>query len=69
MRRFVLERDHDVSGISGTGTVAEGVQFTDGKVVIRWYGARPSTVVWESIEHAEAVHGHNGATRFVWQDA
>jgi hypothetical protein len=48
--------------------VAEGVEFADGTIAIRWAGPRPSTVVWERIEHAEAIHGHGGATRFVWLD-
>jgi hypothetical protein len=30
MRRSQLHRDHDVSGISGTGLVAEGAAFSDG---------------------------------------
>jgi hypothetical protein len=66
VRLFELHRDRDLSGISGTGVVAEGVEFTDGQVVIRWLGVTPSTVVWTSIAEARAVHGHGGATRFVW---
>jgi hypothetical protein len=65
---FHLLRHFDVSNISGTGIVAEGVQFTDGTVVIRWLGLRPSTVVWHSMEHAMAIHGHNGFTEVVWLD-
>jgi hypothetical protein len=69
VRRFLLEREVDVSGISGTGTVAEGVQFTDGVCVIRWYGEYQSTVVWQQgIEAVEAIHGHNGATTIRWVD-
>lgn len=68
-RLFTLERDTDVTGVSGTGTVADGVVWPDGTVSIRWRGDRPSTVVWESLEHAEHVHGHQGATRFVWSSA
>jgi hypothetical protein len=68
MRRFLLERDIDVSGISGTGVVAEGVQFSDGTVVLRWLGKSPSTVVWPDIEAARAVHGHDGRTRFSQMD-
>ena len=63
---FTLERDADVTGVSGT--VADGVVWPDGTVSIRWRGDRPSTVFWESLEHAEFVHGHQGATRFVWAD-
>jgi hypothetical protein len=36
MRLFSLVRDEDVSGISGTGPIAEGVEFTDGSVALRW---------------------------------
>lgn len=69
MRRFQLVRNHDVSGISGTGIVADGVQFPDGTVVIRWRGERQSTVVWPGIEDVEAIHGHSGATVIDWVDA
>lgn len=68
MRRFELHRDIDVSGISGTGVVAEGVEFGDGWVAVRWRGATPSTVIWASVDDAVAVHGHAGSTRLVWLD-
>lgn len=68
MRRFELHRDVDVSGVSGTGVVAEGVAFADETAVIRWLGPRSSTVIWSSIADAIAIHGHGGATRFVWFD-
>lgn len=63
---FVLCRDTDVTGVSGTGVVAEGVQFGDGTVVIRWRGENASTVIWESLAHAMAIHGHDGKTRAIW---
>ncbi|WP_424891821.1 hypothetical protein [Streptomyces sp. XH2] len=67
-RLFVLQRDHDVTGVSGTGIVADGVQWPDGAVTIRWRGLRPSTVHWNGISDADAVHGHGGATRIIWTD-
>lgn len=68
-RRFHLERDTDVSGVSGTGIVAEGVVFSDGVTVVRWVvGEHQSTVVWPSLEAVEAIHGHHGATRVVLDD-
>jgi hypothetical protein len=67
IRPFRLERDEDVSGISGTGVVAEGTQFSDGTVVLRWLGVWPSTVIWPNITAAKAVHSHDGKTRFVWE--
>lgn len=68
MRRFELLRHKDISGVSGTGLVAEGVLFTDGTAAIRWHGDRPSTVVWSDIDHAIAIHGHGGNTEFRWID-
>lgn len=70
-RRFVLERDADASGVSGTGRVAEGVQFSDGRCVTRWTESRVGSVqtcVWDSVADVEAVHGHGGQTRVVWLD-
>jgi hypothetical protein len=67
-RRFRLVRHHDVSGVSGTGPVAEGVQFTDGAVALRWYGDYPTTTVWDGIESVVAIHGHGGATVVEWLD-
>jgi len=65
---FLMIRDEDETGISGTGVVAEGVRFSDGRVVIRWqtHGAHHSTVVWDSIESVLAIHGHNGRTWLQW---
>jgi hypothetical protein len=68
MRRFTLVRTEDVSGVSGTGTVVEGVEFSDGSVVLRWLGPRSSTVFWKNIEDAIGIHGHDGRTTVVWQD-
>lgn len=65
-QRFYLYRHQDMSGISGTGVVADGIKWPDGTVTLRWRGPRPSTVNWNSVEDAEAVHGHGSATAFVW---
>lgn len=66
--RFQLVRDKDVTGVSGTGIVADGVLWPDGSVSIRWRGERTSIVYWHTLEDAKAVHSHGGATRFVWLD-
>lgn len=68
MRRFELHRNTDVSGISGTGVVAEGIEFTSGRVVMEWLGSTPSVVVWASIDEAMAVHGHGGFTEVAFYD-
>lgn len=69
-RRFQLVRHEDITGISGTGIVAEGVEFSDGSVALRWTAEWPTSVVFhergmESVEH---VHGHGGSTEIVWLD-
>jgi len=77
MRMFRLVRDVDVSGISGTGHVAEGVLFGDGTVVVRWLGPierdwgliEPTTVVHPNITNVEHLHGHNGQTHIEWEDS
>lgn len=76
-RRFVLQRDEDETGVSGTGVVAEGVEFTDGVVSLRWLvrgdapGAfNPTSVVFHDngIESVDKIHGHGGKTKIVWID-
>jgi hypothetical protein len=64
MRTFSMVRSEDVTGFSGTGIVADGVEFDDGTTVIRWRGDHKSTVVWDSMESAIRVHGHDGRTVF-----
>jgi len=68
MRRFVLERDVDATGISGTGLVAEGVQFSTGWCAMIWLGAYFSAVIYPNVEHVLQIHGHQGTTRLVWMD-
>ena len=68
MRRFRLVRVEDVSGVSGTGVVAEGVVFATGKVVLSWCSDYPSVTVYDSSQDLLAVHGHNGRTQVDWLD-
>jgi hypothetical protein len=67
-RKFVLIRSHDVTGVSGTGVIADGVQFTDGTVTLRWRGDTASTITYASADDALKVHGHGGHTRIMWID-
>ncbi len=67
-RPFLLLRHRDVTGVSGTGVVAEGTEWTDGTASLRWRGEYPVISFWQyGIEAIAAVHGHEGATqvRFV----
>ena len=62
MKLFRLVRDTDVSGTSGVGVVAQGVQFDDGTCAMRWLTETASTGVYDSIDDLIFIHGHNGAT-------
>lgn len=68
MRRFILDRLADTSGVSGVGNVAEGVAFGDGTVVLRWNTELVSTAIYNSVSDLLAIHGHNGLTQLRWVD-
>jgi hypothetical protein len=70
MRRFKLIRDEDITGMSGTGHVGDGVQFENDVVVLRWRTEWPTSVVFydRGVESVEALHGHNGRTHIEWID-
>jgi hypothetical protein len=76
-RMFTLVRENDVTGISGTGVVAEGIEFSDGVAVIRWLdtatarkanGVKPTTVIHESIASVVALHGHRRSTYVLFEN-
>lgn len=68
MRTFVLFRKEDVTGASGTGFIAEGVQFFNGRVAVMWRTGRDSLVLWDSVQDLLAVNGHGGKTFLLWND-
>jgi hypothetical protein len=66
-RLFRLVRHTDASGVRGTGTLAEGVEWSDGTVAVRWRGRWPSTSTWDGgIEALLAAHGNGGRTQIHW---
>ena len=60
MKPFILLRVEDVSGSSGTGRVAEGVESSNGWVVLFF---EDSMKLFLSIDKMMEVHGHGGRTR------
>jgi hypothetical protein len=66
MKCFVLNRTEDISGSSGTGIVAEGVEFSDGTVALRWLTSHTSTAIYDSMSDLTTIHGHNGTTQVLW---
>ncbi|MFE4691233.1 hypothetical protein ACFRH6_14385 [Streptomyces sp. NPDC056749] len=68
-RRFVLRRHEDVTGMSGEGSVADGVLWPDGTASVRWRGEHPSIVFWDrGRTSVEFIHGHVGATEVEFLD-
>lgn len=63
MRVFHLQRDVDATGVSGTGRVAQGIEFDNGKCALTWLTPHTSVAVYDSIEELMAIHGHDGSTR------
>lgn len=68
MKRFTLQRNEDITGVSGTGKVAEGVLFSTGWVALTWLTDINSLVFYPDIKNVEHIHGHGGATKIVWLD-
>lgn len=67
MKIFYLNRTEDESGISGTGRVAQGFIFDNGKVCVTWLSEHPSVTVYDNIGEVRAIHGHAGKTEIVME--
>ncbi len=73
---LALVREQDVTGVSGTGLVATGVVWPDGRAMFRWCGAPPAghdqrvqqICLFDHVREITVVHGHDGATRVVQRD-
>lgn len=68
MKRFYLKRDVDVSGVSGTGNIAEGCQFDTGWCALVWLSDKAAMSFYPTISTLTDIHGHEGATKVVWVD-
>jgi hypothetical protein len=66
LRRFLLKREQDPTGISGTGIVAEGALLSDGRCVVHWLTDYASINIYATVEDMEALHGHDGQTKTLW---
>ena len=56
--------------MSGTGIVAEGVQFQDGSCVLRWISCTSATGIYHSAVEMIHIHSHggDGTTKIVYID-
>lgn len=64
---FYLQRTEDESGISGTGRIAQGIIFDNGKVALTWLSDTPSTAIYDSIGDVRSIHGHEGRTEIMME--
>ncbi len=63
MRVYQLVREEDVSGVSGTGVIAEVVELHDGQCVISWFGQHHTLEVTPHLQDIIDIHGHEGKTK------
>ena len=66
-RLFTLVREEDVTGTSGLGVVAEGVEFSDGTCVLHWLSQMHSIEICANMHVVEAIHGHDGRTKVIFK--
>ncbi len=60
-RPFILQRDRDISDVSGTGIIADGVLFPDGHAALHWRGKWPLTTPHpDGMDSIIAIHDHGG---------
>lgn len=72
MKNFWLNRTEDESGVSGTGRVAQGVKFDNGKCAVTFLESVTdidvsSVNVYDSIEDVKKIHGHGGKTKVEYE--
>jgi len=68
LRRFHFVRTEDVSGVSGTGVVGEGVEFSCGKVAFTWLSHMGAVTTYDNIKTFVSIHGHEGKGQVEWLD-
>jgi len=61
MRRFRMDRDGNM--------IAQGCQFGDGTIVIRWFTGIPNTGIYNSLAEFKKIHVEDHATTSLrWED-
>lgn len=65
-RMFVLNRKEDATGTSGTGVVAEGIEFSNGQCAVHWLSQLETVSVYANVRVVERLRGHDGRTTVDW---
>jgi hypothetical protein len=63
---FYLNRHSDPSGLSGTGIVAVGFVFPNGRIIFQWVTYRSSMEFYDTMDNLLEIHGHGGSTEVVF---
>ena len=74
MKSFKVERKYDITGVSGTGIVAEGVIFSDSTCIVRWITKqnKNSTNFYNTFEDFYDIHikSHpENMTNIIWSES
>jgi len=56
LKVFRMIRQKDISGVSGTGHVLDGVVFDDGTTVVKWLSNHSSISVFKTYDDFKAIH-------------
>ena len=67
-RRHMVGAPHDANQMNPPDQPQfEGVEFSDGRVAIRWLTAKGSTACWDCMSDMLAIHGHpEYGSELVW---
>jgi len=68
IKTFYLMRHSDVNGLSGTGVVAVGVVYPNGRAHMQWISFKSSFEMHDSVDSLIDIHGHGGSTQLIWGD-
>lgn len=66
MKLFVIKRIEDNTGLSGTGIVADGVEFDDGQVVLKWRGEISTIVIHKNLENVKKLSCSHSKSEIVF---
>jgi len=62
---FYLQRNKDISGVSGEGIIAIGAKFPSGVCIVEWLTFTTTITHFKNLEHVKEIHGHQGATEII----
>lgn len=67
-RRFVIDRQQDITGISGTGIILYGIEwFVGGPCDVYWLGTK-TTGQYPSMAVVESTHCYNNNAQVIYLD-